>query len=319
METPDSIIAKIEALLEKIKVHNSEIGNYVSHILLSDRIITYLVKLNNGEIRIYEKDVLAQENLTQDLIKELAKKFRKKREPERLDSKFLDGPARALPIIYIVLIFCGALYFNIYYGTFNINIFKYLDISEILVSFLNVLIPILILFITSFILIMVAVFFSEKRGFSIYHDHKNLWLSIGGITGATYIGFALNCSVGDYEISNYYYFLIPLMVYYAACIAHEFLIQTEDSLKNTFLHLMLALMVVTSYSALNDVEIRVISTRYEFTTILMKDSTAITTNSSYYYVGRTNGYIFLYNSTDHHRDLISVDDIKRISFYPLNR
>ncbi len=316
METAESIKTKIETLLEKIRVHNSEVGNYTSHILLSDRKTTYLVKLDNGEIKIFETELVTQENLIEDAIKGLAKKFGGKRNVKRLDSTFLDGPAKSLPIIYAILVFCGALYFKIYFGAFNINIFKYLDLSEILVSFLNVIIPTLIAFSLLLIQIIIAGYVSDRKGFSKYHDYKNLWLSIGVAIAAIYVGVVLNIRVEDYKTFGYTVSLSLIMLYYLVCIFHEFLLQTDDSIKNTSLYLMSALVVCTSYNALHDIDTTVNPTKYEPSKILMKDSTIITTDSFYYYIGRTNKYIFLYNSRDNHRDLISVDGIKRISFCP---
>jgi len=61
-------------------------------------------------------------------------------------SKLFDSIGKEISIGYVFLVFCGALYFHFYYNTFHIDIFRYLDLSEIAVSFLPIIIIIIIFF-----------------------------------------------------------------------------------------------------------------------------------------------------------------------------
>jgi len=219
---------------------------------------------------------------------------------------------KAAPLFYGFLIFCGALYLYIYFSPFHIDIFKYLELSELLVSFIHVIFSILFLFVVFVIEIIAFSNIIKHKELTSYKNGRIGWLIGTAFLTAVYITFASSNSVEE-GIKYNSLILVPALVAYAIVIWHEFKSTTEESISYLAVYLMLALIVGTVYEAISDSKSRVEAARNEIVTITTKDST-ITTNANYFYVGRTNSYIFLYNLSGKRRDIIPANEIKQITF-----
>jgi len=77
--------------------------------------------------------------------------------------KVVETIGKALPLGYAFLVFCGALYVEFYYNTFHIDIFRYLDISEIAVSFLPIFLTIAFNSVFIIVIFLISTLFNKQR------------------------------------------------------------------------------------------------------------------------------------------------------------
>jgi MFS family permease len=225
-------------------------------------------------------------------------------------------------LMYGFLVFCGALYFHFYYNTFHINIFRYLDVSEISVSFLHILIPTVIV-----IGVLVGYFYcivsfpklkNKKKVESAVKKVKPL-LSMKKIQSIwVFIAFAV-CTVflfisndrlstsmtfyHDRDIFGFIFILIPIILTFL-----------KYNLKFVTINTVIIFIMASVYNAIGDVQSTIEGSQKTTWTILTKDNDTIITNKKFYFVGRTNQYVFLYNSIDGTNIDIPVSEIKKISY-----
>lgn len=81
-----------------------------------------------------------------------------------LPDKILEKSSKLVPLLYMILVFLGFYYYHIFYNHFEIEIFHYLSNYEILFSFISLVIPVLLLFIS------LIVYFSLIT-FSKYYEY----------------------------------------------------------------------------------------------------------------------------------------------------
>lgn len=309
METSDPTKTKVEAILEKVKTFDPEIGFCLSYKILSNKNNTHLIKLSNGEIELYQTDIANENNLTEKEYKRILATFRR----ENTGVIKIDDIVKVSPLIYAVMVFCGALYLDIYYSAFHINIFMYLGLSEIFLSFINIIIPMLGLFVLVVLEIIIIGSVIKRRGLFKYHGNKNWWQVVAVGATAGYIIFALLNDI-DGNIRCYTIVFAFAIIIYVVCIGNELRIRTVHTPKFIFIYSLLALLTTVSFQATMDIKTRIQSIKYESVVIKTIDTT-ISTSPSYYYVGRTNEYLFLFNPIDTSRDLIPANQIKEISFH----
>jgi hypothetical protein len=71
-------LARIDELLKTLRRYNDTIDNYEQHLILAND-GTYSVKLTNGSIRIYVKELQDMQALLQDRLKDIATRFRERK------------------------------------------------------------------------------------------------------------------------------------------------------------------------------------------------------------------------------------------------
>jgi hypothetical protein len=242
----------------------------------------------------------------------------------------LSDIAKLTPLFYGIIILCGALYLDVFYGVFNTNIFKYVDLTEILVSFINVIVTMLRLFAIIILLVIIEIIviknlLKHKKLVKIssqihilfewYKKNKIVGIFICTILTIIYLFVTGSNSVEDkvkyYNVIFWASFIINIII-----ILIEFEHNNNEGKREyTYLivYLVLALFISTAWEAVGSAKNLIDNSKRETVTIVTSDTTIVTTKE-YYYVGRTNKYIFLYDSLDKHRDVIPVDNIKLISF-----
>jgi hypothetical protein len=247
----------------------------------------------------------------------------------RNDRINLENVVKLAPLLYGLMILCGAIYLDVYYSIFSANIFHYLDLSEILVSFINVIVTMLRLFAILAMLVIIEMYalrsiFGHKSWakkitvwvFNQYEGKKHFCLFISILLTCLYFYFTANNSI---ETNIRYYWLVSA----AAIFINFIFILLEfkppgDRAKSgrvnlAAVYVILSFFVSTAWDSVDDAKKMINLAREEKVTLITSDTTIITT-PDYYYIGRTNKYIFLYHSTDKHRDVIPVDKIKQITF-----
>ena len=76
---------------------------------------------------------------------------------------------------------------------------------------------------------------------------------------------------------------------------------------------MTAFIFYSTYNAISKVK-DIIDNKNRKVTIITNDNDTIRTTNTYFFVGRTNRYVFLYNLVDSTNDDIPVGEIKKISY-----
>jgi hypothetical protein len=246
---------------------------------------------------------------------------------ENTAASIIEHTVKAATIVYGFLVFCGALYFHFFYQTFHINIFRYLDLSEMAVSFLHVIIPNIILIGSFFCVVLVVkilILFRPTKKSKMPEGNKieeqlerkksinriqKIWSFISLLI-CTYYLYRSNLRLSVTYDPPPYRDLV-LIVFLAISI----LITIADyDFKIIAINAMTTLIYISIYSSVTDVKNVIDNAKNSTYTIITVDHDTIITNSKYYFVGRTNKYVFLYNTADSTNDDIPVSEIKRISY-----
>ena len=246
------------------------------------------------------------------------------------NTNLLEYIIKSAALIYGFLVFCGALYFNFYYNTFHINIFRYLDISEISVSFLHIIVPTLL-----YIGALIGYFYfiisvsnykknrdkdksdsakreAEKKEIERQSDFwkvenlQSLWMVIV-LTSCPFFLFLskerLSVNMVFYTYRDWFgiiFVLIPII-----------LSTMKFNLRFATVNSMIVLIMASVYNAIGDVQYTIEKSEKTTFTIITKDNDTTVTNKTFYFVGRTNQYIFLYNSKENLNIDIPASEIKK--------
>lgn len=234
---------------------------------------------------------------------------------------FLEKAIKASSLAYVCLVLCGSLFLDIYYSYFSIVIFQYLDFSEILMSFLSVLKIILFFFCLTICFLLIVEFASKKR----MNENKvkdktfmsaKVWLSISFIITFLVVITAYNTRIDC--LRNKYFMPSLLVIFSIHIILTSATLWTEykseeDHISIIVISFLLAFILSSSFVAIGTINGTIERVKTDNTSFILNDNDTITVNPTHYYLGRTNKYIFLFNTRDGSRDVIPVSDIKKIT------
>lgn len=256
---------------------------------------------------------------------------------EEAKDKPLKDFVEAFPIGYgyAFLVFCGALYFHFYYNAFHIPIFRYLDISEIAVSFLPIIIVIIVFFgffigAISFLNLLLSLinlflgYFKSRVSITrknlpfVSYAQKNefvqsLWIVILCSLCATYLYFAnrrldkFSDEIVFNDLREYYW--------YGFLIISAFFLPLA-TFRNKIISIAIIFVMAVVFESMSDVQEYIIDAKIKNKsyTIITTESDTIVTNRNYYFIGRTNNYVFLFNSSTKSYDDIPMNRIRKIYF-----
>lgn len=261
---------------------------------------------------------------------------------EQKQKSDLENLAIATPIFYAFIVFCGSLYQHIYYYYFGISIFKFLEITEILVSFLDILILILTLF-GVFILLIMAIPFAEKicefvdkkiakikirlkwKGKEKKVEtreqksfDKKKWLIFVCFFSTIYIVSIILFDLSDPKYNDsvtvvYMIYIILIVLFLGFELAENKKEITNEEKRHIVLYIVMAFLVSTVWYSSVNITCTMEVIKKQIVTIVTND-TIIKTDTNYIYIGRTNNYVFLRNSSKKRTDILSEKEIKKISF-----
>lgn len=223
---------------------------------------------------------------------------------------------------YAFLVFCGALYFHFYYNPFHIPIFRYLDLSEIAVSFLPIIIITTLFFgffICGYSLVrLILQRFKRKVAFIGEFSRKigpweNIWTVLLCFICAWYL-YSSNSRLDKF--SDAFQFK-----WYRDYVWYGFLVLTAllmiiTTMQNRIISVIIIFVMAVVHESITDVKDTIddAKRKNKTYTIILKDGDPIITDTAHYFVGRTNHYVFLFNSHERSYDDIPVERIKSISF-----
>ena len=267
---------------------------------------------------------------------------------ENNSKKFdIESVVKTSSLVYAFLVFCGALYLEIYYGTFHINIFRYLNLSEILVAFLSILIEILFFAIGLLLYVMsikyilrgfrflegtinrfatkIRIYFGVKEKekktvywdvFGTYHTYKKGLLVILMVLSFAFVYIIRNAQLNSSYIKGDNFlilnFWIIFLIICCGLIVAEYETGNGNEIKYIVFYAMMALIVSTAFWSADRIHGTV--TGYKNDTIILKDNDTIKTDSSKFYIGRTIDYLFIYHPLEKGTEVIPASEIKKIVF-----
>jgi len=247
--------------------------------------------------------------------------------------------AKTVPLIIGFLIICGSLYLDTYYSCFHINIFNYLDTTEILTTFLYIIKD--IIFISAcavgYILFLKCIQFAQeayqkhkikknsleeiksKNIKEIFYQFDKISFAIIGFS----IAFCITYIVKSYTIeinSNYIIknrdWMGEVLMYYAIIgsiwITAQFEAGTKRGLKNMIIFFALFFISFSVSKAVEKIEVAV--NNVDLSSMVILENDTIKTTPKYIYLGRTNKYVFFFNLEKKVADVIPQEGIKKISF-----
>ena len=262
---------------------------------------------------------------------------------EKTSEKFelnFESTAKAVPLIIGFLIVCGSLYLDTYYRCFHVNIFNYLDTTEILTTFLYIIKDIIFIFsgLISYIILLKIVFWlgdkfpsknkkipnenaSEAKSNFIdnFVQSKELPTILTIISLIFCIGYIMKSY--DIEINSNYIiknkdWMGTALLIFTAISALLILIQFEagkkSALKNMSVFFALFFISYSISAAVEKIEGAV--NNIDLSAMVITDNDTIRTTPKNIYVGRTNKYVFFFNTEKKIADIIPQERIKRISF-----
>lgn len=241
---------------------------------------------------------------------------------EKPSGAILDNIGKILPVGYVFLVFCGALYIYFYYLPFNVDIFRYLELSEIAVLFLPIMINIVMFLgyvMVYFVIIKIAsVIVTKKNSYkppSHYLKFRN-FLSKREI----YLNLTMCCICAVYLFHSYLWLSVDYefnpsgqIWWWFFLILSIVILSLIVEIKNVIINLALLFIMLVVHQAIHDFKKTRDSAENQLYTIITEKDTLITDGTSYF-IGRTNNYIFLYNASQNINYEIPVTQIKKFSF-----
>ncbi len=246
--------------------------------------------------------------------------------------------ARSIPLIIGFLILCGSLYLDTFYGCFNINIFNYLDTTEILTTFLYIIKE--ILFILAFIAVYMLsmkclywvvdkLFYSKTKNTSSEQTEtkaeNNVFTQSDKIPFGVIIFSIVFCIISivksyTIEINSNNHIntgwmrevLLGYVIVGSIFIIAQYEAGKKNGLRNMIIFFTLFFISFSINKAFEHIEQTITGADFHSTVILEKDT--IKTTPKYIYVGRTNKYVFFFNLDKKVTDVIPQEGIKKISF-----
>ncbi len=241
---------------------------------------------------------------------------------------------KLIPVFGAFLILLGVIKLHVYYNAFNVNIFNYLEFTEIITSFLNDIFIIIIGMAGGLLLN----FFEENRRTietreNVYNsllDENKFWKRFWVYFKLDIDMFLLMIILGlttliIYLISKifvpfaFYIFilmtsLIIIMTFIKEFKRKYYLIYEKFPDSTYFNLIYISILLFLSILFMTKIEIRSVKVNYIYygTEVTFQDK-ILTSDSAKYYIGKTTGYIFYYDSNNDITEVYPNSIVNKIS------
>jgi hypothetical protein len=243
---------------------------------------------------------------------------------------------KGVPLAIGLFILCGSLYLTTYFSCFHINIFNYLDTTEILTTFLHLIQQ--IVFIISFIIgeaLLIKFFIwidlqlknrkgnkesketTQPKWLILLVQHASqivITISLIFCIGYVIISYFIEID-SKYIIKNRDWMGVILTVFAflaSIWIVVQFEKGTKKSARNMIIFVCLFFISYSVTCAIDRIEATV--NVPDSNTMIVSENDTIRTAPTYYYVGRTNKYIFFYDTEKERADVFPQATVTRMSF-----
>lgn len=255
---------------------------------------------------------------------------------ERQDSrKWLSIITVCFPYVSSILIFLGVWRLMCFYSAFNIDILSYLELSEIITSFLDIV-----------IVLIIQIAFFAIPGF-LFESKKDAELSV------TRRVLALNELVFINRLKFYFVLLLPvlLMIVVLPIVSYVMSLLTKATISGSFwqyvLYIAFFLVLLVIVLEIEAKHVRHNSSFYAKvyartvffvifsvgwvwlhagrqvssikeskstygTSIILDDEVVLLSDSTKYFIGKTHGYLFVHDEENETTDVIPMSKVKKM-------
>ncbi len=247
---------------------------------------------------------------------------------------------RYLPYLGSFIIFLGVERLIIYYNAFNINIIHFLEFSEIITSFLDILT--FIVLITAFSVIQ-QFFFQDsaeskenKKKLELktkLFDENNFWkrvklywqlfgsVLLGGLTGIIIIRFfsSFRHSTSFWSYASLVILYIVIFIIAIIIVESEVKHKRLNSKRGTriFIRFVFFFIFVTGFLFfMTKDEIKSVkdSKKYYKVVVTLNDSIKLVSDSNNYYIGKTQNFLFFYHEKTKTTNVFPMNQVTEIEF-----
>lgn len=242
----------------------------------------------------------------------------------------LDRLLKLTSLLGTFLVFNGVLYLSIYYQSFGIKIFSYLDFTEVITAFLDSIKMILSFFSIYVLHLFLAVIFLAKTSARTDNSisdvekenrHKRFLknMNYGSILQVTLtIVLIILLFIGCLKINEW---LIYIFCFVAINII-QFLVdkiidadKVDKRYSTIFFSILLFVLPFTVYTiAFAKYDSYMTARNQQTVTIIQNDNSILNSNGYDKFIGKTNKYIFLYNINTKKSVSVSLANIKSIEY-----
>lgn len=242
-----------------------------------------------------------------------------------------------LPFFGSFIIFLGMIRLIFYYQSFGVNIVNYLDISEIITSFFDILIIVVLQISFSIVQQFLSNSKSEndirkQKAKEIFEESKFFrrllkyfsYFNLILINGAALLIVILIWSFFDDSITWSSYIILTVAtvtIFLFAIVRFEIEVKHQQFNSNDksrqfmamlFNGLLFVLIVISiSYSQVISVKN---DKKYNGVQIHLDDDTILNSDGSHYFIGKTHNYLFFYHHDEQRTDIYPMNRVKMISF-----
>lgn len=244
--------------------------------------------------------------------------------PKELLERFVQITA----VLSIIIVFLGFLNLLFYYNEFNFNIIDYISISEVITSSFSLFLLLLLPFIIVFLIIRTFVLkTSQEIEDTKVHKMVNRFLAILLSTFLFTILIMMILSLfGNKFMKEFYngkslYLIVTIYFLILSCfllIFRQYLKESIDiwfikkvpSMAFAFVCLLVAFYINSKRKALLIVD------ETDITTFSFSNESILATNDSIKYLGKTEGYFFLWNKNTKESIIYPAFEIKKVVIKP---
>lgn len=234
------------------------------------------------------------------------------------------------------IIFLGVTKLIVFYASFGVNVLPFLEFSEIITSFFDVILISVISFCISMLLQVFVASNNEISRSEIMHRYFRMRkMFFVRLIGYLYINYVLLVNFIVYSAMLWgIYFLFDFLSIQIVVISQIALlgllvvlilflevkrvinnlrgfIYSIEIVRYVFLGSIVWLVVI--FAAKFDAEEIKSMNRTYGTIVIWKDSTKIISDSSYYFIGKTNGYLYFYNDTLEVADIFPIESMAKLT------
>lgn len=249
----------------------------------------------------------------------------------------IESWAKVLPIAFPVLIFLGMAHLIWYYKAFNVQIIDFLNLSEVIISFFDILLRTIIF--SGIIYYLLSLWDSSKKKAlkndprtelnyeqtlielkKVIKQVKIIILAVFIIIIIVYI--LVDLGNGKISIGSIILLSSLLFLIYLVCIkvlnSLSTSIEGNEKIKiiKSLLFFLGALILIGFIYINSFIEIQSVKYggKYKGVEITLKDSPPLISDETDYYIGKTNDYVFYYFSEEKSTLAIRVEEINAIKY-----
>src|ERR1051326_4927847 len=242
---------------------------------------------------------------------------------KNISFKKIKESAPLIPVVAAFLIFCGFLYSDVYFSIFKIRIVRYVELSEIMLLFLNEG----YFFLSSIALILLLYFVFEL----VFPENARNNLKSNVFFRKNILRYSLLIIYLALSIFIFYWFIpgtiklpsksminlfqnlssVSLILLLIVLII-EFVIEDKKSMTIQLISIVVGL---TSYSGYHGAKNAADIITKNHLAIIKTDKEVISSQATTcYYIGKTNNYVFFYYLTGDSTKIIPVASIREMTF-----